>query len=156
MKKLLFIIVLSLFVARAYAADVGVSVSVGQPGFYGRIDIGNAPQPELVYPQPIIIQPVPSYIVQEPIYLHVPPGQAKHWKNYCGRYNACGQPVYFVRDRWYNNVYVPHYRAHHGEYRGIGHGQKEGRERGDGHGRSHSDREAKGQGHKDGRDHGGR
>ena len=33
----------------AAAADVGVSVSVGQPGFYGRIDIGSYPQPRLVY-----------------------------------------------------------------------------------------------------------
>ncbi len=40
------------------ATDVGVSISVGQPGFYGRIDIGNAPPPVLVYPQPVVIQPV--------------------------------------------------------------------------------------------------
>ena len=31
----------------ATAADVGVSVTVGQPGFYGRIDVGNVPQPVL-------------------------------------------------------------------------------------------------------------
>ena len=40
----------------ALAADVGVSVSVGQPGFYGRIDIGNVPPPVLIYPQPVVIQ----------------------------------------------------------------------------------------------------
>jgi uncharacterized protein YcfJ len=27
------------------------------------------------------------------------------------QYNACGRPVYFVDDRWYNDVYVPHYRG---------------------------------------------
>ena len=31
------------------AAEVGVSVSVGQPGFYGRIDIGSFPAPRNVY-----------------------------------------------------------------------------------------------------------
>jgi hypothetical protein len=31
---------ITLFTDSAQAADVGVSVSVGQPGFYGRIDIG--------------------------------------------------------------------------------------------------------------------
>jgi hypothetical protein len=35
MKKLLFIIVISIVASSAYAADVGVSVSVGEPGFYG-------------------------------------------------------------------------------------------------------------------------
>jgi hypothetical protein len=31
--------------ASAFASDVGVSISVGQPGFYGRIDIGDYPAP---------------------------------------------------------------------------------------------------------------
>lgn len=96
----------------AHAADVGVSVTVGQPGFYGRIDIGDFPRPVLVYPEPIIVRPIG--VAYEPIYLHVPPGQAKKWRNYCGQYNACGRPVYFVQDRWYNDVYVPEYRARHG------------------------------------------
>ena len=32
----------------------------------------------------------------QPIYLHVPPGHAKNWRKHCHKYNACGQPVYFV------------------------------------------------------------
>lgn len=96
----------------AAATDVGVSVSVGQPGFYGRIDIGSFPRPVLLYPEPIIVRP--AGIIYAPIYLHVPPGQAKKWHSYCGQYNACGRPVYFVQDRWYNDVYVPEYRARHG------------------------------------------
>ena len=43
----------------AIAADVGVSVQVGEPGFYGRIDVGNFPQPQVIYPRPTVIQPVP-------------------------------------------------------------------------------------------------
>ena len=106
--------------APALAADVGVSVSVGQPGFYGRIDIGNFPQPRVVYARPVVIQPVPVLVVSQPIYLHVPPGHAKNWRKHCHKYNACNQPAYFVREEWYNNVYVPAYQAKH---QGKGHGK---------------------------------
>jgi hypothetical protein len=46
----------------AFAGDVGVSISVGQPGFYGQINIGNVPSPQLVYPQPVVIQPAPEFV----------------------------------------------------------------------------------------------
>ena len=113
MKRLLFAALAAATISPALAADVGVSVSVGQPGFYGRIDIGNAPRPVLVYPQPVVIQPVPMVRETRPIYLHVPQGHARNWRKYCHQYNACGQPVYFVQERWYNDVYTPHYREHH-------------------------------------------
>lgn len=77
-------------------SDVGVSVSVRQPGFYGRVQIGDRPPP-VVYSQPVIIQQTPVAMVQQPIYMHVPPGHYKRWNRYCGRYRACGQPVYFVQ-----------------------------------------------------------
>ena len=107
----------------AFAADVGVSVSVGQPGFYGRIDIGNAPPPVLIYPQPVVIQKV--YVAQPPppLYLHVPPGHAQKWSKHCHKYDACSRPVYFVKDDWYNNVYVPHYRQVHASSNGKGQGK---------------------------------
>ena len=88
--------------------DVAVSVSVGQPGFYGRIDIGDFPQPQLVYAEPVIIQRVE--VVSEPMYLVVPPGHAKHWNKHCARYRACGRPAYFVQQSWYDDVYVPRYQ----------------------------------------------
>ena len=66
------------------------------PGVYGRIDIGNAPPPPLIYAQPIVVYRTPV-AVQQPLYLHVPPGHAKKWSKHCAKYNACGQPVYFVR-----------------------------------------------------------
>ena len=118
----LFTIMIILFAVSAQAADVGVSVSVGQPGFYGRIDIGNFPQPELIYARPVVIRPVPAGVVYQPLYVHVPPGHEKHWSKHCSKYNACGQPVYFVRDRWYNDVYVPQHQARHGKEHG---GEKE-------------------------------
>lgn len=91
----------------ATAADVGVSIGISQPGFYGRIDLGNAPAPMVIYPQPLIIQPMP--MPMRPIYLRVPPGHEKNWAKYCGRYNACNQPVYFVQENWYREVYAPRY-----------------------------------------------
>lgn len=96
----------------ALATDVGVSVHVNQPGLYGRIDIGNVPQPPvLVYPQPVIVQQTPVAVHQAPIYMHVPPGHAKNWGKHCGKYNACGQRVYFVREDWYEQQYVPAHRG---------------------------------------------
>jgi len=112
--------------AQARAADVNVSVSVGQPGFYGRIDIGAFPPPVLVYPEPVVVQPVPVGVVRAPLYLHVPPGHAKNWRKHCKKYDACGYPVYFVQDRWYNEVYVPAYREKHDK----GHDKKPPKDKG--------------------------
>jgi hypothetical protein len=93
----------------ASAADVGVSVNISEPGFYGRIDIGRVPSPVLIYPQPVIIEQRPVNVMRQPIYLHVPPGHEKKWDKHCSRYNACGQPVFFVQDGWYRDVYAPRY-----------------------------------------------
>lgn len=99
-----------------------VAVSIGQPGFYGQIVLGDPyPAPQVVYAQPVIIQQPPVAIVQQPIYLRVPPGQMKKWSRYCGHYGACGRQVYFVQDAWYENVYAPRYVSYshdHGDYRG--------------------------------------
>ena len=54
MKRFVATLAALLVAAPVFAADVGVSVSVGQPGFYGRIDIGGMPPPRLVYAQPIV------------------------------------------------------------------------------------------------------
>jgi hypothetical protein len=117
MKRFCFVAAFAAITAStpALAAHVGVSISVGEPGYYGQIDIGNVPRPVLVNPRPVIIQPAPAGVVAEPIYLRVPPGHAKNWRKHCARYNACGRPVYFVQDSWYNTVYVPQYRHEHGD-----------------------------------------
>ena len=93
--------------APAQAADVGVSISVNQPGFYGRVDIGDQ-RPVLIYPQPVIIHQGAYSARQRPIYMRVPPGHYKHWARYCDQYNACNQPVYFVNGgRPHPNAYAP-------------------------------------------------
>lgn len=100
----------------AYAAPalagVDVSINLGQPNFYGRIDMNDAPPPRVIYAQPRVVEHV--VVQQEPVYLHVRPGQARHWDRYCGEYHACGQRVYFVNDNWYNTTYVNHYQ-HRGD-----------------------------------------
>lgn len=99
----------------ALGADVGVSISIGQPGFYGQIELGSYGRPEVVYRRPMIIERIPRGEVREPLYLRVPSGHARNWRRYCSRYDACGRPVYFVKTDWYNNVYAPRYREeHHG------------------------------------------
>ena len=98
--------------------SVGVSIGINQPGVYGRVDIGNYPQPVLVYPQPVIIAPAPVLVQRQPIYLYVPPGHQKHWGKHCARYNACGQPVYFVQEQWVRE----RYGHEHPQWRGDRHG----------------------------------
>jgi hypothetical protein len=98
------------FITPAGAADVGVSISIGQPGFYGRLDIGDYPRPRLLYTQPVLIE---QYHTRAPIYMRVPPGHAKHWGKHCREYDACGERVYFVQDDWYDREYVPRYQERH-------------------------------------------
>lgn len=109
------LILAAVLLSAGTAAVAQVSVTVGQPGFYGRIDIGDYPAPQLIYAQPVIVQR-PQYYSAAPIYLRVPPGHAKHWSKHCRKYNACNQEVYFVQDGWYNNQYVPRYRQQHGDH----------------------------------------
>ena len=95
----------------ALAANVDVSINIGQPGYYGPLDISDFGRPRVIYREPIVVQRV--YSQREPVYLHVPPGHAKHWSKHCAQYNACGERVYFVQDSWYNREYVPRYQAQH-------------------------------------------
>ena len=69
MKKILAITLAACVLAPALAqTSVGVSIGINQPGVYGRIDIGNFPQPRIIYPQPVIIAPGPVAVYQQPVY----------------------------------------------------------------------------------------
>ncbi|WP_294262152.1 hypothetical protein [Propionivibrio sp.] len=81
--------------AAALASDVAVSVSIGQPGFYGRFDIGGYPPPQLIYQQPIIIERVPIY--RQPIYLNVPPATPRTGANTVAFASACGERFILCR-----------------------------------------------------------
>ena len=150
MKRLFLTLAAAALCAPVWAdPQVGVSVDFGQPGFYGRIDVGRVGAPPvLIYPQPMIISAPPVAVVPRPIDLHVPPGHARHWDRHCGRYGACAQPVYFVHDDWARQYvagrHAPPYGVHYGVHYGGQHGGQHGA---DGHhGRnghhSHYDRRA--------------
>ncbi len=142
MSKLVTVLLAALAVGPALAeTSVGVSIGIHQPGVYGRIDIGDVPQPALVYAQPMIIAQPPVYMERRPIYLYVPPMHQQDWRRYCSHYNACGQPVYFVRDDWVRERYE---QSHPGWERGRQQGR--GADRGD-------DERERGHGRKEGREH---
>jgi hypothetical protein len=137
MKKLLIAVAALAATLPAFAQNVGVSVNIGEPGFYGRIDIGNYPPPQVVYAQPVLVAPPPVQVVRpQPIYLRVPPGHQKNWAKHCAAYGACGQPVYFVQENWYQNVYAPQYRERY-EHENHGHGHDRDDDDGHGHGHGH-------------------
>ena len=137
MKSLLSLALAAALAAAAAGAhaetNVGVSIGINQPGVYGRVDIGNFPQPAVVYAQPVLIERPRVVVDRRPIYLYVPPGHQKNWSKHCGRYAACGQPVYFVQEQWVRERYV---REHPGwrdrrddDRRGHGHGHDRDRDR---------------------------
>jgi hypothetical protein len=135
MKKLIATAaILGAFMPAWAQTSVGVSVGINQPGVYGRIDIGNFPQPRLVYAQPVVIAPPVQIIQRQPIYLYVPPGHQKNWAKHCARYNACAQPVYFVRDDWVRERYNDEHRGDRHDGPGNGHGREKGnKHKGDRH-----------------------
>ncbi|MFM9887439.1 MAG: hypothetical protein ACKVQT_30815 [Burkholderiales bacterium] len=144
---LVALLLAALVASPSFAADVGVSITIGQPGFYGHIDIGQAPPPQIIYSRPVIVVQQPVAVAPRPIYLRVQPGHEKNWRKHCYRYEACGYPVYFVRNDWYENVYVPHYREH----RSDRHDRHDHRDRYDRDDRRHGDRDDR---HGRGRDQG--
>jgi hypothetical protein len=120
MKKLI-VLALAAAALGSAQAQVGVSIGVHEPGVYGRINIGGGlPPPALVLPEPVLIAPPRVVVQREPIYLYVPPAHQQNWRRYCSRYAACGQPVYFVQDRWVRERYEEHHpgwdRGHRGDW----------------------------------------
>jgi len=131
--------------AGARAADVGVSIQFSEPGVYGRVDIGQYPQPQVILSTPLIVERAPPDIPPpEPVYLYVPPDHREHWREHCREYHACGRPVYFVDHDWYQRTVVArdHERHHdrgrsdedHGRHRGRDDREDRGDEE---HGRGH-------------------
>lgn len=143
MKRLALLTLALAAVLPAHAqTNVGVSIGIHQPGVYGRIDIGSFPPPPVVYAQPIVVAPTPVAVYQQPIYLYVPVAYQRDWPRYCGRYRACGQPVYFVQERWVQERYRS---AHDGKRggkqwrRGDDDDRGRDRKRGRGHGKGRGD-----------------
>ncbi len=59
--------------------------------------------------------------------LVISPSAPTNWRRHCGRYDACGRPVYFVKEQWVQQEYQ---RAHPGKgppkhAKGHGKGRKD-------------------------------
>ncbi len=127
MNRLLIALIALGSAAPVFATDVSASIGISQPGLYGQINIGDFPRPAVIYAQPVWIQRSPKVVYVEPVYLHIPPGHEKNWSKHCANYGACGRPVYFVREDWYQTQYVPHYQKQanaQGHGQGTGQGQE--------------------------------
>lgn len=92
--------------ATAGAADVGVSVSVAQPGFYGIFNFGDAYRPAIVYSQPVLVAP-PSVAVVEERPVYVPQYRWEHE---------------YARGYWRDRDDDDHDRREWAHERGHGHG----------------------------------
>ena len=68
-----------------------------RPGIYGRIEVRGAAPPPVIYPQPVLANSSIERVQREPVYLYVPPGQVRKWKQHCAKWSACDEPVLFVR-----------------------------------------------------------
>ncbi len=111
------------------ATNIGVSIGINAPGQYGRIDINNYPQAVLATQEPLIYRPSRVVVQQQPIYLYVPQAQQAHWGRHCGQYQACGRPVYFVREDWVRGQYEQERQHAHERRAQDEHGHK-GKHRG--------------------------
>jgi hypothetical protein len=127
--KTIFALVLAAAAVGSASAQTSVSIGINQPGVYGRVHIGDVPAPALWRPEPVLVAPPRVVVQQQPVYLYVPPAHQQNWRRYCGRYHACGQPVYFVRESWVRERWE-HEHHDHGKHKGWdkghGHGHGEG------------------------------
>ena len=128
-----------------------ISLSINQPGVYGRVNIGEPiPQRAWVNQRPIVIRQTPVVYERQPIYLYVPTTHSNNWGRYCDRYNACAQPVVFVQDNWVRDRET---QARYGRHdnRGYNNGRRGDRD-GDGV-RNGRDRDRDGDGVRNSRDY---
>ncbi len=87
--------------AAAQSAGDWRNVTAGgplRPGVYGRIVVdADAAPPPVIYPEPLLANGSIERVRRAPVYLYVPPGQVRKWKQSCAKWKACDQPVLFVR-----------------------------------------------------------
>lgn len=124
--KILAIVTLAVAAAMPVQAGTSIDVTIGinAPGQYGRIDINNYPQVQLVSPQAIVYAPSPVAIHQRPIYLYVAQDHQANWGRHCGRYGACAQPVYFVQENWVRDEYRHQHDKNKGKKKDKRHDRK--------------------------------
>ena len=76
------------------------NVSAGGPlrhGVYGRIEVRGTAPPPVIYSYPVIASEATVPAHAKPVYLYVPSGQVRKWKQHCAKWSACQEAVLFVR-----------------------------------------------------------
>lgn len=114
----------TLAAAPAAASDLRNLTTGGplRPGVYGRIEVRGGTPPPVIFSHPVLAGRGVIPANAKPVYLYVPPGQVRKWKNHCARWSACDQPVLFVRvqdspSRWGQWRQFREQLALHGEAR---------------------------------------
>jgi hypothetical protein len=111
---LLTLVGATLIGAGSCEAQVFFNTTVGSeftPGVFGQINVNNAPPPPVFYPQPVVggqeVYGAP------PMYVYAPIEETQNWGYFCGKYRACGIPVYFIL---YDDRH-PYWAGYHQTYR---------------------------------------
>ena len=120
----LFAMLGALAAAPAAASDLRNVTTGGplRPGIYGRIEVRGTTPPPVIYSHPVMANQSSIPARAQPVYLYVPPGQVRKWKDNCSRWSACDQPVLFIRvedspSRWGKWRQFREQLALHGESR---------------------------------------
>lgn len=82
------------------AQDSYRNLTAGGPlrhGVYGRIEVRGDTPPPLIYSRPVLAAEATTPARAQPVYLYVPPGQVRRWKQHCAKWSACQEAVLFVR-----------------------------------------------------------
>lgn len=99
MKKIYpLLLFLSSVVTGACQAQAFFNATVGSefsPGVFGQINVGNAPPPPVYFQQPVVGGQ--AVYGAPPMYVYAPIDEAQNWGYFCGKYRACGMPVYFIQ-----------------------------------------------------------
>ena len=117
MKKIyvqIFLIGLLFIFSNTSYSQVFFNATVGSefsPGVFGQLNVGNAPPPPVIYTQPMVGGP--SVYGAPPMYVYAPIEEIQNWGYFCGKYSACGMPVYFIH---YDERH-PYWARYHEAYR---------------------------------------
>lgn len=113
MKKTIIVLLLMASL-QASAATEDNKPAIGELNYYGKIDLMEPSKPPVIYSSPRIVdKPLTG---PDAVYLRVPKEHRKDWNWYCGKYDACTQKVFFVKEDWYTEVYSPKYKIQTGTY----------------------------------------
>lgn len=100
MKKIVLALASVLAIATA-TAQSGNVVPQHRSVAYGVVEMDH-PEPRVLNSHPVIVHRNRGNRHADPIFVYVPAHHRRNWTRFCGRYEACRQPVYFLNEVWYH------------------------------------------------------